>query len=184
MSERVIRQLLAEAGHAPAGTMSSAQANGAQAGADLADVGSPETYIGYYRADRFASPGGLLHDQPKTYVGAPLALNQWSFEGQWIDQRQSARSVAAGGKISFRFHARDLHLVLGSASGKPVRYRVTIDGRAPGRDAGVDTNARGEGIVTGQRLYQVIRLKGSIVDRSFTIEFLDPGVEAFSFTFG
>ena len=184
MSERVIRQLLAEAGHAPAGTMSSAQANGAQAGADLADVGSPETYIGYYRADRFASPGGLLHDQPKTYSAAPLALNQWSFEGQWIDQRQSARSVAAGAKISFRFHARDLHLVLGSASGKPIRYRVTIDGQAPGRDAGVDTNAQGEGIVTGQRLYQLIRQKGAVADRTFTIEFLDPGVEAFSFTFG
>jgi cytochrome c biogenesis protein CcdA/thiol-disulfide isomerase/thioredoxin len=184
MSERVIRQLLAEAGHAPAGQMSAAQASGTEAAADLNDVRSPETYIGYYRADRFVSPGGLLHDKPKTYSAAPLQLNDWSLEGPWIDARQSARSLAAGAKVSFRFHARDLHLVLGSASGKPVRFRVTLDGRAPGGDAGVDTNAGGTGLVTGQRLYQLIRQKGAVEDRTFTIEFLDPGVEAFSFTFG
>src|SRR6185437_5573450 len=137
-----------------------------------------------YRADRFASPGGLAHDQPKTYESAPLELNQWSLEGQWIDQRQSARSLAAGTQISFRFHSRDLHLVMGSATGKPVRFRVTLDGQAPGGDAGVDTNAEGTGVVTGQRLYQLIRQKGAIQDRTFRVEFLDPGVEAFSFTLG
>ena len=184
MSERVIRQLLAEAGHAPAGSMSNAQASGTEAAADLSEVGSPETYIGYYRADRFASPGGLVHDQPKTYAAAPLSLNQWSFEGRWLDARQSARSLAAGAKISFRFHARDLHLVLGSSTGKPVRFRVTLDGKAPGRDAGVDTDAGGMGTVTGQRLYQLVRQKGPVSDRTFTIEFLDPSVDAFSFTFG
>lgn len=184
MSERVIRQLLAEAGHAPAGQMSKAQASGTEAAADLNDVGSPETYIGYYRADRFVSPGGLLQDKPKTYSAGPLSLNDWSFEGQWIDQRQKAQSLTPGAKISFRFHARDLHLVLGSASGKPVRFRVTIDGKAPGADAGGDTNAGGTGVVTGQRLYQLVRQKGPVRDRTFTIEFLDPGVEAFSFTFG
>ena len=184
MSERVIRQLLAEAGHAPAGSMSSAQASGTEAAADLAEVGSPETYIGYYRADRFASPGGLLHDQEKTYAAAPLQLNQWTLEGPWIDARQSARSLGPGAKISFRFHARDLHLVLGSATGKPVRFRITLDGKVPGGDAGVDTEAEGTGVVTGQRLYQLVRQKGRVRDRTFTIEFLDPGVEAFSFTFG
>jgi cytochrome c biogenesis protein CcdA/thiol-disulfide isomerase/thioredoxin len=184
MSERVIRQLLAEAGHAPAGSMSNAEASGAQAAADLGEIRSPETYIGYYRADRFVSPGGLLRDQAKAYGAATLKLNDWSFEGPWIDNRQSARSLGPGAKISFRFHARDLHLVLGSASGKPVRYRVTIDGKAPGRDAGVDTNAEGSGTVIGQKLYQLVRQKGPIVDRTFTIQFLDPGVEAFSFTFG
>jgi len=184
MSERVIRQLLAEAGHAPAGSMSSAQASGTEAAADLAEVGSPETYIGYYRADRFASPGGLLHDQAKTYAAAPLQLNQWSFDGPWMDARQSARSLGPGAKISFRFHARDLHLVLGSATGKPVRFRITLDGKAPDGDAGVDTNPEGTGVVTGQRLYQLVRQKGRVRDRTFTIEFLDPGVEAFSFTFG
>ena len=183
-SERVIRQLLAEAGHAPAGKMSTAQASGTEAAGDLAEVGSPETYIGYFRADRFASPGGLLHDQPKTYAAASLKLNDWSFEGPWIDQRQSARSLAPGAKISFRFHARDLHLVLGSATGKPVRFRISVDGKAPGRDAGVDTNAAGIGAVNGQRLYQLVRQDGAIEDKTFTIEFLDPGVDAFSFTFG
>jgi cytochrome c biogenesis protein CcdA/thiol-disulfide isomerase/thioredoxin len=184
MSERVIRQLLAEAGHAPAGSMSNAQGSGTEAAADLAEVGSPETYIGYYRSDRFASPGGLLHDQAKSYAAARLELNQWSFEGPWLDARQSARSLGTGAKISFRFHARDLHLVLGSATGKPVRFRVTLDGQAPGADAGVDTDAQGSGTVTGQRLYQLVRQKGAVRDRTFTIEFLDPGVEAFSFTFG
>jgi hypothetical protein len=164
--------------------MSSAQGSGAEAAADLSEVESPETYIGYYRADRFASPGGLLHDKPKTYVSAPLGLNQWSFEGPWLDIRQSARSLAAGAKISFRFHARDLHLVLGSASGKAVRFRITLDGQVPGGDAGVDTNAQGAGLVTGQRLYQLVRQKGAVRDRTFAIEFLDPGAEAFSFTFG
>jgi cytochrome c biogenesis protein CcdA/thiol-disulfide isomerase/thioredoxin len=184
MSERVIRQLLAEAGHAPAGGMAKASASGTEAGAAFGEIGSPETYIGYARADRFASPGGLLHDRPKSYAGAPLDLNQWSLEGTWIDSRQSARSLAAGAKISFRFHARDLHLVLGSASGKPVRYRITLDGEAPGSDAGVDSKPDGSGAVTNQRLYQLVRQKGPIHDRTFTIQFLDPGVEAFSFTFG
>jgi len=184
MSERVIRQLLAEAGHAPAGSMSQANGAGAEAAAAFSEIGSPETYIGYYRADRFASPGGLAHDQPRTYAAAPLSLNQWSFEGQWIDQRQSAQSLAPGAKINFRFHARDLHLVMGSASGKSVRFRVTLDGKAPGANAGTDTNAQGMGAVSGQRLYQLIRQKGGVEDRTFTIEFLDPGAEAFSFTFG
>jgi thiol-disulfide isomerase/thioredoxin len=184
MSERVIRQLLAEAGHAPATGMAQASGMGAEAGAAFREIGSPETYIGYARADRFVSPGGLLHDRAKTYSAAPLKLNDWALEGTWIDGRQSARSVSAGAKISFRFHARDLHLVLGSATGKPVRFRVTLDGAAPGGDAGVDVKADGTGTVTGQRLYQLIRQKGSIRDRTFTITFLDPGVEAFSFTFG
>ena len=183
MSERVIRQLLAEAGHAPSGAMAEESAKGSEAAAS-GQIGSPETYIGYSRADRFASPGGLLHDQPKSYASAPLDLNEWSLQGQWVDTRQNARSLAAGAAISFRFHARDLHLVLGSASGKPVRFRVTVDGQGPGADAGVDVKADGTGTVTGQQLYQLVRQKGQVRDRTFTITFLDPGVEAFSFTFG
>ena len=184
MSERVIRQLLAEAGRAPAGRLTSVSASGAQAAADFRQVRSPETYIGYGRAAAFASPGGLLRDVAKTYAGTPLAFNQWSLEGRWIDGRQSARSLEAGGKISYRFQARDLHLVLGSTSGKPVKYRVTLDGRAPGADAGIDITPDGEGVVREERLYQLIRQKGSARERTFTIEFLDPGVEAFAFTFG
>jgi cytochrome c biogenesis protein CcdA/thiol-disulfide isomerase/thioredoxin len=183
MSERVIRQLLAEAGHAPTSGMAQESASGAESAAS-GEIGSPETYIGYYRAERFASRGGLLHDAAKTYEGAPLALNQWALEGEWIDNRQSAHSLAPGATIRFRFHARDLHLVLGSVSGKPVHFRVELDGKAPGADAGVDAKPDGSGVVTGQRLYQLVRQKGEVRDRTFSITFLDPGAEAFSFTFG
>ncbi len=184
-SERVIRQLLAEAGHAPAGQpMQQVTATGAQAAAAAEQIGSPETYVGYARADRFVSPGGLLQDKAKSYAGAPLSLNDWSLEGQWRDGRQSAHSLSASAKISFRFHSRDLHLVLGSGTGRSIRFRVTLDGKAPGPDAGVDINGDGVGTVTEQRLYQLVRQKGAVKDRTFTIEFLDPGVDAFAFTFG
>ena len=139
----MIRQLLAEAGHAPKDmALAEASAFGAQAAAS-GQVGSPETYVGYARADRFASPGGLQRDAAKAYASAPLKLNDWVLGGQWLDSKQSARSLSAGGSISFRFHARDLHLVLGSTSGKPVRFKVTLDGAAPGQDAGVDAAADG-----------------------------------------
>ena len=184
-SEMVIRQLLAEAGHAPkAGGMAAATTKGAEAGASFATLNSPETYLGFRRAQRFASPGGQLPNRPKTYAAAPLPLNGWALEGQWVIGPQSARSTAAKGAISYRFHARDLHLVLGSTTGLPVRFRVTIDGRAPGSDAGVDVRADGTGEVRGERLYQLVRQKGDVHDRTFRIEFLDPGVEAFAFTFG
>ena len=185
MQERVIRQLLAEAGRAPRETaLSQARGRGAQIQANIADLKSPETYIGYWRADRFVSPGGLLRDKPKTYAAAPLKLNDWSFEGRWLNQRQSSRSLSAGAKIHYRFHARDLHLVLASATGRPVRYRVLLDGKAPGSDAGVDIAANGTGIVKEQRLYQLVRQKGPIRERTFSIEFLDPGAEACAFTCG
>jgi cytochrome c biogenesis protein CcdA/thiol-disulfide isomerase/thioredoxin len=185
VGERVIRQLLAEAGHAPKDTaMAQASASGAEAAAAFGDVRSGETYIGYARAANFASPGGLGRDRAKAYSLAPLKLNDWALEGRWLDKRQSAVSSDPGAKIEFRFHARDLHLVLGSASGKPVRFRVTIDGQPPRGDAGADIAADGSGVITNQRLYQLVRQKGAIRDRTFTIAFLDPGVEAFSFTFG
>jgi cytochrome c biogenesis protein CcdA/thiol-disulfide isomerase/thioredoxin len=186
MSERVIRQLLAEAGHAPRdGGMAQASASGAQAAAALGEIKSGETYVGYGRAANFASAGGLLRDQPKDYAVPPgLTLNDWALGGRWIDGRQSARSLAAGANISFRFHARDLHLVLGSVSGRPVRFKLTLDGQSPGSDAGVDVAPSGSGSVGEQRLYQLVRQKGAVRDRTFTIEFLDPGVEAFAFTFG
>jgi cytochrome c biogenesis protein CcdA/thiol-disulfide isomerase/thioredoxin len=185
VSERVIRQLLAEAGHAQAGRpMTAVQAAGREAAANIGEIGSPETYIGYERADRFVSPGGLLQDKPKTYAPGPLSLNEWWLLGPWLDNRHSARSLAPGAQISFRFHARDLHLVLGSGTGKPIRFRVLIDGKAPLGDAGVDISATGMGVVNEQRLYQLVRQKKQVRDRTFTIEFLDPGVDAFSFTFG
>jgi len=185
MSERVIRQLLAEAGHAPkGGGMAQAVTRGAEAAAALAALKSPETYVGYSRAERFASPGGLIRDRQARYLPGPLELNDWALEGGWMVGRQSARSTSPGAKIDYRFHARDLHLVLGSPGGRPVRFRVTLDGKAPGADAGVDVAPDGSGRVSGERLYQLIRQKGQVRDRVFTIHFLDPGAEAFAFTFG
>ena len=182
-SEMVIRQLLAEAGRAPkAARMSQGVTRGAEIPAAISSIRSPETYIGYWRVDRFVSPGGQARDVAKTYAPAPIKLNDWSLEGNWTIKRQSGVSNAAGGAIAYRFHSRDLHLVL--AAPKPVRFRVTIDGKPPGRDAGVDVKPDGAGVVTNERLYQLVRQKGEIRDRTFRIEFLDPGVEAFAFTFG
>jgi cytochrome c biogenesis protein CcdA/thiol-disulfide isomerase/thioredoxin len=185
-SEKQIRTLLEEANHTPLPqTSSTIAASGTEAAADSSDVQSPETYVGYARAANFASPGGFNEDDPKTYsTPAALKLNQWALAGMWKDDDQFATSRAAGDSISYRFHARDLHLVLGPDEDKPIRFRVTLDGQAPGANHGVDTDAEGYGVVTGDRLYQLIRQQGSIHDRTFRIEFLVPGVRAYSFTFG
>jgi hypothetical protein len=184
-SERVIRQLLAEAGRAPTtAALASARKSATEQSANFAEVKSPETYIGYGRAANFVSPGGLLRDRAKDYSATPPKLNQWALEGRWLDGRQSARSLSAGASISFRFKARDLHLVLGSATGRPIRFSVTLDGQAPGADSGADVGADGAGIVGQQRLYQLIRQEGGARERTFTITFAEPGVEAFAFTFG
>ncbi|MDB5973819.1 MAG: ahpC/TSA family protein [Nevskia sp.] len=186
-SEMVIRQLLAEAGKAPAASgMVEVDGAGVGQAADEADVQSPETYVGYSRAENFAGLRGEIHDEAHDYVPPPktLGLNRWSLGGNWTVHDEKAVSGAASARIVYRFHARDLHLVLGAADGKPVRFRVLLDGVAPGGNHGVDTDAQGNGTVTGQRLYQLIRQSGRISDRTFEIEFLDPGVEAFAFTFG
>ena len=184
-SEQVIRQLLAEAGRAPmTGERARAVARGAETGAALQSLKSPETYIGYARAERFASPGGMIRDKPARYVAGRLALNDWSLGGDWIVGEKSARATSAGAQISYRFEARDLHLVIGSAGGKPVRFRITIDGQAPGSDAGVDVAPNGSGTIRGERLYQLVRQKGAVDERRFEITLLDPGAEAFAFTFG
>ena len=186
-SEKRIRTLLEEANHAPLPqTATAIAASGTEAAADANDVQSPETYVGYARAQNFASPGGFNQDDPQTYrTPDALNLNQWALAGKWKDEDQVATSLAADDSISYRFHARDLHLVLGpSADGKPIRFRVTLDGQTLGADHGVDTDAEGYGVVTGDRLYQLIRQQGSIHDRTFRIEFLVPGVRAYSFTFG
>lgn len=159
---------------------------GVQTAADMSDVRSPETYIGYARAEHFASSAGITRDAEQLYIEpAHPQLNERGLAGRWADHEQVAVLKSAGGKIVFHFHARDRHLVLGpSADGKPVRFRVTIDGQAPGESHGVDTDAQGNGVVTGYRLYQLVRQKGGVTDHIFTIEFLDPGVQAFSLTFG
>jgi cytochrome c biogenesis protein CcdA/thiol-disulfide isomerase/thioredoxin len=186
-SEKIIQQLLAEAGKSGIRSdLVSINASGAEAAADLADVGSPETYIGYERAEKFASVGGAKQDAPQTYsLDSALTLNQWGLTGDWTIGAERAVLNRAGGGITYRFHARDLHLVLGpGADGKPVRFRILIDGHAPSGDQGVDVDAHGNGIIAEQRLYQLVRQSGPIKDRLFEIEFLDPGVQAFAFTFG
>ena len=184
-SEMVIRQLLAEAGHAPkAGGMAEETATGAEQDAARSDLRSPETHVGYARADRFASPGGQAKDVAKAYSSAPLALNDWSLEGRWLVGKQDATLKSPSGAIAYRFHARDLHLVMGTWSGIPIRFRVTIDGKPPGADAGVDVKPDGTGTIVGQRLYQLVRQKGQVRDRTVRVEFLDPGAQAFAFTFG
>jgi cytochrome c biogenesis protein CcdA/thiol-disulfide isomerase/thioredoxin len=185
-SEQQIQQLLKE--HNPQLSVNGlvkVAATGAEAPPD-SDVESPETYVGYERADSFLSPGGLKQDVAQVYsIPKHLELNQWGLAGNWTDHAQVASLDSARGRIVFRFHARDVHLVLGPApGGKPVRFRVKIDGAAPGANHGVDTDEQGDGKITDQRLYQLIRQKGAIDDRTFEIEFLDPGAQAYAFTFG
>ena len=183
-SERIIQRLLAEAhpGFTASGTVK-VEGAGVEAAAAAQDVRSPETYIGYARGERFAS-GNVSEDKLKSYSFGTLALNDWGQSGNWTVGPQSAALANAGGRIAYRFHARDLHLVLGTTNGRPVRYRVTIDGKQPADNHGSDVNAAGEGIVTDVRLYQLVRQGGPVADHVFEIEFLDPGVQAFSFTFG
>jgi cytochrome c biogenesis protein CcdA/thiol-disulfide isomerase/thioredoxin len=184
-SEQVIQRLLAEAGQTkvPAGLVA-VTASGAEAASSEADIQSPETYIGYERSERFVSPGGARENARKTYTSGALRLNQWGLAGTWTVGSEHATLEQKGGGITYRFHARDLHLVLAAPAGQPVRFRLTIDGKAPGEARGADVDANGEGIVTGQRLYQLVRQRGAVADRTFEIIFLDPGVQAYAFTFG
>jgi cytochrome c biogenesis protein CcdA/thiol-disulfide isomerase/thioredoxin len=186
-SERVIQQLLREAGAKNvAGGLIEADAKGVQQAPDMNEAQSPETYLGFQRAENFVTTATLATNQVVNYPAAGnLALNNWTLEGQWNVGGQQATLDGAGGRIVYRFHARDLHLVLGpAADGKPVRFKVTIDGQAPGDAHGTDVAPDGSGTVTEQRLYQLVRQPGAVQDRTFTIEFLDPHVSAYAFTFG
>jgi len=187
-SELWIRTLLTEAGAVDLPPLDSqaVQATGVQAAADEARVKSPETYIGYERAVNFSSPEGFVADEANTYsLPSHVELNQWALAGKWLVDKEKATLVAVPGRLDFRFSARDLHLVLATGSdSKPVRFRVLIDGEPPGEDRGMDIDSAGNGTVTEQRLYQLIRQTGEISDHTFSIEFLDGGVQVFSFTFG
>jgi thiol-disulfide isomerase/thioredoxin len=186
-SETVIQELLAEAGNASAThELVSVEGRGAEAPADWRDLESPETYVGYARAENFASPGGAGLDQPRLYAAPErLSLNHWALSGDWTVRNQDAVLNAANGGIAYRFHARDLHLVLTpSSEGHPVRFRVRIDGAPPGDDHGSDADAEGWGSVQEGRLYQLVRQSESVKDRTFEIEFFDAGVRAYAFTFG
>jgi cytochrome c biogenesis protein CcdA/thiol-disulfide isomerase/thioredoxin len=183
-TEAAIRSLLVENGATGLGDETAIKASGASAAADFASIRSPETYLGAKRAKSFTSPGGFRQGSFDYRLPTSLKLNEWGLDGRWTVEPQRAVLAEPNGLIAFRFHARDLHLVLGSGSGKPVRFRVMIDGKPPGADHGVDIDPAGYGTVTNQRLYQLVRQRSGSRERLFTIEFLDPGAEAYAFTFG
>jgi len=186
-SEMILQQLLEEAGNGGIGhDLVSVDARGAEAAADWGSLRSPENYLGYERTENFASPGGALLDERRVYAApARLRLNHWALSGDWTVEKQATVLNEANGTIAYSFHARDLHLVMGPAArGTSVRFRVLIDGQIPGAAHGIDVDEQGNGTVSEQRLYQLIRQPKPIADRHFEIEFLDLGVEAFAFTFG
>jgi thiol-disulfide isomerase/thioredoxin len=185
--ERVIQRLLRDAGddRVP-DDLVSVVGDGFEAQADWTNLRTPETYLGYDQAKNFASSGGARLDQARTYVAPEsLTLNHWALAGDWTVRRGAAVSNAADGRIAFRFHARDLHLVMGPpARGSSVPFRLLVDGEPPSDAHGLDVDEHGRGAVVEQRLHQLIREPGSITDRTFEITFLSPGAEAYAFTFG
>jgi thiol-disulfide isomerase/thioredoxin len=186
-SERIIQQLLSESGAKDVSyDLASVRADGAELAADWPNLKSPESYLGYDQAENFASPGGALVGKPRDYaVRDRLRRNQWGLSGDWTVENRAALLNGSNGRIRYRFHARDLHLVLAPpANDRAARFRITIDGTAPGGARGTDADAEGRGMVDEPRLYQLVRQSGPIVDRTFEVEFFDPGVRAYDFTFG
>jgi thiol-disulfide isomerase/thioredoxin len=185
-TERVIQELLKENGATDVGGGTVRVSTGGIELPPSAAEETPETYVGYRRAENFASPERVAHDTPTRYSRpARLALNAWGLIGAWNVGAESGVLQTAPGAIVFRFHARDLHLVVGSMKdGSRIRFKVTVDGAAPGDGHGVDTAPDGTGEIREPRLYQLVRQEGQIQDRTFEIEFLDPGVQAYVFTFG
>ena len=185
-TEKAIQDLLREAGSEMAASAPVApDAKGVEAGPDLGNIRSGETYLGYEQAANFASPEGLKADAARNYSIAEPDLNGWGLSGTWVVGRDQATLDKPGGGITYRFSARDLHLVLGpGGDGKPIRFQVKVDGKAPGADHGADIDADGNGTVTATRLYQLVRQSGAVSARNFEIRFLDPGVQAYAFTFG
>jgi thiol-disulfide isomerase/thioredoxin len=185
-SETVIQQLLDEAGSRTSQDLVSAEGRGLEAPADWATLRSPENYTGHGRTQYFASPGGVVPGKPHVYAApSELRLNHWALTGDWTMRAQAPALNTADGQLVYRFHARDLHVVMGpSTAGNAVRFRVLLDGQPPGEAHGGDVDDDGRGTVVEQRLYQLIRQPGTIADRTFEITFLDPGVEVFAFTFG
>jgi thiol-disulfide isomerase/thioredoxin len=186
-SEQVIQQLLGETGTTGFNrALISANAAGAELPADWQDLKSEENYLGYERTQNFQSHGGAASNRPHNYESpAKLAVNHWALSGDWTSSRDEIVMNSPNGRIAYQFHARDLHLVMGPANkGGIVRFRVSIDGQSPGDAHGVDVDGEGNGTVIEPQLYQLIRQSQPIVDRRFEIEFLEPGIQAYSFTFG
>jgi thiol-disulfide isomerase/thioredoxin len=187
-SEIAIQRLLAEAGAANVleRQVVSVAGEGVEAAADWDNLKSPELYVGYDRLQNFASRGGADPDRRRLYAApAQIPLNQWALTGEWTIGKQATVLGVPNGRLVHRFHARDVHLVMGpTRSDSPVRFRVSLDGQPPGAARGLDVDEAGNGRVVEQRLYQLIRQPGPFIDRTFQIEFLDAGVETFAFTFG
>jgi thiol-disulfide isomerase/thioredoxin len=185
--ERIIQGLLREAGRDGIGDdLVSVTDDGFEAQADWSNLETPETYLGYEQGQNFASPGGLELDEPRTYIAPDeMKLNRWALSGDWTIERRASVLNRAEGRIAFRFHARDVHLVMGPRPrDASVPFRVLVDGDPPGAAHGLDVDEQGRGTQSEQRLYQLIRERGSIADRTFEITFLAPGVEAYAFTLG
>jgi thiol-disulfide isomerase/thioredoxin len=186
-SEMIIQRLLAEGGSGPTDEeLVSVDAHGVEAPADWSSLKSPENYTGYARAENFSSPGGAVPGSRHVYAApAHLRLNHWALSGDWTAEEETTTLNVAKGQIVYRFHARDLHLVMAPAArGSSVRFRVLIDGHPPGTGHGIDVDDQGNGMVTEARLYQLIRQHGPVIENTFEITFLDPGVQAYAFTFG
>jgi thiol-disulfide isomerase/thioredoxin len=185
-SEHVIRQLLADAGDADLpDEPARIEARGIELPADWHNVASPETYVGFARSEGLASPGGAAFDEPHDYtVPSRLHLNEWALAGNWTVRHEDAMSNEAHGRIAYRFHARDLHVILAPPAQASARFRVLLDGQAPGDAHGLDVDEEGNGVVKEARLYQLIRQGGHVTDRQCEIEFLDSGAAALCFTFG
>lgn len=186
-TEQIIRQLLTEAGNADLpGELVSLVPQGAEAAADWTSLKSPETYVGYKRAEYIASPSFAPRDRPHLYTEPPpLRLNEWALVGEWTLGAEAALLKGPSGRVQYRFHARDLNLIMGPAvQGAPARFRVRIDGEPPGAAHGIDVDEQGNGTLTDARMYQLIRQRDPIVDRLFEIEFVEPGAAVFDFTFG
>jgi thiol-disulfide isomerase/thioredoxin len=184
--ERVIQQLLREAGSdGVTDDLISVIPEGIEAQADWGTLGSPETYVGYQQGRNFASPEGVSVDEARSYsVPDPLRLNSWALSGDWTVERRASVLGTAGGSVAFRFHARDVNLVLRSRERTPVPFRVLLDGAPPGVDRGLDVDEGGAGTLIQPRLYQLVRQQGVIADRTFELVFDDAGAEAYVFTFG
>jgi thiol-disulfide isomerase/thioredoxin len=185
--ERVIQRLLRDAGVEDVGDeLVSVAPEGFEVQADWTNLGSPETYLGYEQGQNFASPGRAEVDVPHTYaLPDALRLNQWALSGEWTIGRGASVLNGNEGAIAFRFHARDVHLVMGPpARDVSVPFRVLVDGEPPGDAHGLDVDEQGHGTVPQQRLYQLVRERDAITDRTFEISFLGQGVESYVFTFG
>ena len=179
-SERVIQRLLGvERELVPV------EGVGVEAEADWTRLRTPETYLGYERGEHFASPGrAAFHERHAYQLPERLPVNHWALAGEWTIRRENVALDRAGGSIAYRFHARDAHLVLFSGAGEPIPFRMLLDGEAPGPSHGVDVDEDGNGTLRDGRLYQLVRQHDGVRERTLEITFLEPGAEAYAFTFG